>query len=218
MVKQCSRTALADGWGGSMVASDISDILFGTPSPVLAGVDMGCLDEKQVNIIVNGHEPNLFESIIASVNDPKLLKEAEKAGAEGINILGMCCSGAEVLSRHGVPHAGNFMSTEAVLITGAVDCMSVDVQCIMPALAPLAECYGTKFFTTPQQVARLGHGGRAGTAAIGGRVPDLFRVRFDRHDSARRAGAQRRRHIPCARRWSCTGSRGARPRPCERAC
>jgi carbon-monoxide dehydrogenase catalytic subunit len=148
MTKQCSRTALSDGWGGSMVATEISDILFGTPSPVLAGVDMGCLDEKQVNIIVHGHEPNMFESMIASVNDPKLLKEAEKAGAEGINILGMCCSGAEVLSRHGVPHAGNFMSTETILITGAVDAMAVDVQCIKQGLAPLAECYGTKLFTT----------------------------------------------------------------------
>jgi carbon-monoxide dehydrogenase catalytic subunit len=147
-MKQCSRTALSDGWGGSMVATEISDILFGTPSPVLAGVDMGCLDEKQVNIIVHGHEPNMFESMIASVNDPKLLKEAEKAGAEGLNLLGMCCSGAEVLSRHGVPHAGNFMSTETVLITGAVDAMAVDVQCIKQGLAPLAECYGTKFFTT----------------------------------------------------------------------
>jgi len=146
--KQCSRTALSDGWGGSMVATEISDILFGTPSPVLAGVDMGCLDEKQVNIIVHGHEPNMFESMIASVNDPKLLKEAEKAGAEGLNLLGMCCSGAEVLSRHGVPHAGNFMSTETVLVTGAVDAMAVDVQCIKQGLAPVAECYGTKLFTT----------------------------------------------------------------------
>ena len=148
MVKQCSRTALADGWGGSMVATEISDILFGTPSPVLAGVDMGCLDEKQVNIIVHGHEPNMFESMIASVNDPKLLDEAKGVGAEGINLLGMCCSGAEVLSRHGVPHAGNFMSTETVLITGAVDAMAVDVQCIKQGLAPLADCYGTKLFTT----------------------------------------------------------------------
>jgi carbon-monoxide dehydrogenase catalytic subunit len=147
-MKQCSRTALSDGWGGSMVATEISDILFGTPSPVLAGVDMGCLDEKQVNIIVHGHEPNMFESMIASVNDPKLLKEAEKAGAEGLNLLGMCCSGAEVLSRHGVPHAGNFMSTETVLVTGAVDAMAVDVQCIKQGLAPVAECYGTKLFTT----------------------------------------------------------------------
>jgi carbon-monoxide dehydrogenase catalytic subunit len=148
MVTQCSRTALADGWGGSMVATEICDILFGTPTPVLAGVDMGVLDEKQVNIIIHGHEPNLFESIIASANDPKLLKEAETAGAEGINIVGMCCSGLEVLSRHGIPHAGNFMSVESALITGAVDAMGVDVQCIMPALAPLSECYGTRFFTT----------------------------------------------------------------------
>ena len=148
MVKQCSRCALSDGWGGSMVATEISDILFGTPNPVLAAVDMGCLDEKQVNVIVHGHEPNMFESMIASVSDPKLIDEAKGAGAEGINLLGMCCSGAEVLSRHGVPHAGNFMSTETILITGAVDAMAVDVQCIKQGLAPLADCYGTKLFTT----------------------------------------------------------------------
>ncbi len=148
IVKQCSRTALADGWGGSMVGTEISDILFGTPSPIKGDVNMGCLDEKQVNIIIHGHEPNLFESILASVNDPKLIQEAKDAGATGINLLGMCCSGAEMLSRHGIPHAGNFMSTEAVLVTGAVDAMGVDVQCIKQGLAKVAECYDTKLFTT----------------------------------------------------------------------
>ncbi len=148
IVKQCSRTALADGWGGSMVATEISDILFGTPKPHVAGVNMGYLKEDQVNIIVHGHEPNLFESMIASVNDPALVEKAKAAGASGINLLGMCCSGAEVLGRHGIPHAGNFMSTEAVIVTGAVDAMAVDVQCIMQALSNLSECYGTKFFTT----------------------------------------------------------------------
>ena len=43
ITKQCSRTALADGWGGSMVATEISDILFGTPSPVSIEVNMGVL-------------------------------------------------------------------------------------------------------------------------------------------------------------------------------
>jgi anaerobic carbon-monoxide dehydrogenase catalytic subunit len=148
LIQQCSRTALADGWGGSMVATEISDILFGTPKPRVAGVNMGFLKEDQVNIIVHGHEPNLFESMIASTNDAGLLEQAKAAGASGINLLGMCCSGAEVLGRHGVPHAGNFMSTEAVIATGAVDAMAVDVQCIMQALAKLSECYGTKFFTT----------------------------------------------------------------------
>ena len=131
-----------------MVATEISDILYGTPTPVRAEVDMGCLKEDQVNIIIHGHEPNLFESILESVNDPNFVKEAEKAGATGINLVGMCCSGAEMLSRHGIPHAGNFMSTEAVLVTGAVDAMGVDVQCIKQGLVKVAECYGTKLFTT----------------------------------------------------------------------
>jgi carbon-monoxide dehydrogenase catalytic subunit len=148
ITKQCSRTALADGWGGSMVATEISDILFGTPTPVKADVNMGCLKENEVNIIIHGHEPNLFESMLDSVNDPSLIQAAKDAGAEGINLVGMCCSGAEMLSRHGIPHAGNFMSTEAVLITGAVDAMGVDVQCIKQGLGKVADCYGTKLFTT----------------------------------------------------------------------
>jgi carbon-monoxide dehydrogenase catalytic subunit len=148
ITKQCSRTALADGWGGSMVATEISDILFGTPSPVAIEVNMGVLKEDQVNIIVHGHEPNLFESMIESVNEPTLIQAAKAAGAKGINLAGMCCSGAEVLVRHGIPHAGNFMSTETVLVTGAVDAMAVDVQCIKQGLAKVAECYGTQLITT----------------------------------------------------------------------
>ncbi len=148
ITKQCSRTALADGWGGSMVATEISDILFGTPTPVAAEVNMGCLKENEGNIIIHGHEPNLFESMLASVNNPDKIQAAKDAGAEGINLVGMCCSGAEMLSRHGIPHAGNFMSTEAILVTGAVDAMGVDVQCIKQGLAKVAECYGTHLFTT----------------------------------------------------------------------
>jgi carbon-monoxide dehydrogenase catalytic subunit len=148
IAKQCSRTALADGWGGSMVATEISDILFGTPSPISIEVNMGVLKEDYVNVIVHGHEPNLFESMIESCNEESLIEEAKKAGAKGINLAGMCCSGAEVLVRHGIPHAGNFMSTEAVLVTGAVDVMCVDVQCIKQGLAKVAECYGTPLITT----------------------------------------------------------------------
>jgi carbon-monoxide dehydrogenase catalytic subunit len=148
ITKQCSRTALADGWGGSMVATEISDILFGTPSPVSVEVNMGVLKEDQVNIIVHGHEPNLFESMLVSVNEPTLVEEAKKAGAAGINLVGMCCSGLEMFGRHGIPHAGNFMSTETILVTGAVDAMTVDVQCIKQGLAKVAECYGTPLITT----------------------------------------------------------------------
>jgi carbon-monoxide dehydrogenase catalytic subunit len=148
ITKQFSRTALADGWGGSMVATEISDILFGIPTPVSIEVNMGVLKEDQVNIIVHGHEPNLFESMIESVNEPSLIQAAKDAGAKGINLCGMCCSGAEVLVRHGIPHAGNFMSTEAILVTGAVDAMTVDVQCIKQGLVNVADCYETPLITT----------------------------------------------------------------------
>jgi carbon-monoxide dehydrogenase catalytic subunit len=148
VTKQISRTALSDGWGGSMVATEISDILFGTPAPVQADVNMGCLKEDMVNIIVHGHEPNLFESMVVSVNDPAMVQAAQDVGAKGINLVGMCCSGAEMLSRQGVPHAGNFMSTESILVTGAVDAMAVDVQCIKQGLSAVAKCYDSYLFTT----------------------------------------------------------------------
>lgn len=148
ITKGCSRTALADGWGGSMVATEISDILFGTPSPVAVEVNMGVLKEDQVNIIIHGHEPNLFESIVESVNEPTLVQAAKDAGAKGINLVGMCCSGLEMFVRHGIPHAGNFMSTETILVTGAVDAMGVDVQCIKQGLVKVADCYGTPLITT----------------------------------------------------------------------
>jgi len=148
IIQQISRTALVDGWGGSMVATEISDILFGTPSPVSVEVNMGVLKEDHVNIIVHGHEPNLFESMLASVNSPTMIESAKEAGAKGINLAGMCCSGAEVMSRHGVPHAGNFSSTEPIIVTGAVDAMAVDVQCIQQALVEVAKCYDTPLITT----------------------------------------------------------------------
>lgn len=148
ITRQCSRTALADGWGGSMVATELGDILFGTPSPVSVEIDMGVLKEDQVNIIIHGHEPNLFESMVESVNEPTLIETAKKAGAKGINLVGMCCSGLEMFVRHGLPHAGNFMSTEAVLVTGAVDAMAVDIQCIKQGLVRVADCYGTYLITT----------------------------------------------------------------------
>ena len=148
LIKQISRTALADGWGGSMVATELSDIMFGTPSPTLADVNMGVLKEDQVNIIVHGHEPAMFEGMLAAVNDPFYIDEAKSKGAKGINLIGMCCSGAEMMSRHSVPHAGNFGSTEAVVVTGAVDAMVVDIQCIKQGLSEVAKCYDTQLITT----------------------------------------------------------------------
>ncbi len=148
LILQGLRAAIADGWGGSMIATELSDVLFGTPKPIRSEANLGVLKADQVNIIVHGHEPILSEMIVAAARDPELLQLAEKHGATGINVAGICCTGNEVLMRHGIPPAGNFLQQELALATGAVEAMVVDVQCIFPALGTVAGCFHTKFIST----------------------------------------------------------------------
>ncbi len=142
------RTALADGWGGSMLATDISDVLFSSPWPVRAQVNLGVLREDEVNIVVHGHEPSLAEMMVRASREPDLLKKAESLGARGINLAGICCSANEILMRQGLPVAGNFLQQELAIATGAVEMMAVDVQCILPGVGEIAACYHTRMVTT----------------------------------------------------------------------
>jgi len=156
IIMHASRTALADGWGGSMLATELQDILFGTPYPGRGEINLGVLKKDEVNIIVHGHEPILSEMIVAASGDKDLLAEAEKAGAKGINVAGICCTANELLMRHGVPIAGNFLSQELAIATGAVELMAVDVQCVMQGLAEIAKCFHTKLITTADKAKMLG--------------------------------------------------------------
>jgi len=142
------RCALSDGWGGSMIATDVQDIILGGPQPIRGKVNLGVLKENYVNIVVHGHEPILSEMAVKASNDPELIKLAKSLGAEGINLAGICCTANEVLMRHGIPVAGNFLQQELTIVTGAVEVMMVDVQCIMPALQEIASCFHTKLITT----------------------------------------------------------------------
>ena len=142
------RCALGDGWGGSMLATDLSDILFGTPAPVQTDANLGVLSEDSVNIIIHGHEPTLSEMIVAAALDPELVEYARSKGAEGIQLAGICCTANETLMREGIPLAGNFLQQELAILTGAVEAMVVDIQCIMQGLAPLADRFHTELITT----------------------------------------------------------------------
>ncbi|AOY75146.1 anaerobic carbon-monoxide dehydrogenase catalytic subunit [Clostridium formicaceticum] len=148
LVHKGMRASLADGWGGSMIGTEFSDILFGVPVPRETEANLGVLEEDQVNIIVHGHEPSLSEMMVLAAEDPELLQLAKEVGAKGINLSGMCCTANEVTMRHGVKIAGNLNQQELAVLTGAVEAIIVDVQCIFPALAPLTKCYHTKFITT----------------------------------------------------------------------
>jgi carbon-monoxide dehydrogenase catalytic subunit len=145
---QGSRCALADGWGSSMLSTELTDIMFGTPKPRRALVDLGVLDAEQVNISVHGHEPLLAESLCIAAQDPEMIALAKKQGAKGINLVGVCCTGNEILMRRGIPVAAGFIQQEIVLATGAVEAMVVDVQCIMQSVADVASNFHTDIITT----------------------------------------------------------------------
>ena len=148
IVKQCTRASLADGWGGSMMATDLQDVMFGSPTPLQSEANLGIMKEDHVNIIIHGHEPVLSEMIVAASISKEMIDYAQEKGAKGIQLGGICCTANEVLQRHGVPTAGNFLQQELAIITGACDAMVVDIQCVFQNLANVAKCFHTKLITT----------------------------------------------------------------------
>ena len=154
LIKQGTRAALADGWGGSMLATDLQDVLFGTPYPLQSEANLGVMKEDHVNIIIHGHEPVLSEMIVAAAQSKEMVEYAKSKGAKGIQLGGICCTANEILQRHGVPPAGTFLQQELAIITGACDAMVVDIQCIFQNLANVAKCFHTKLITT-HPIARM---------------------------------------------------------------
>jgi anaerobic carbon-monoxide dehydrogenase catalytic subunit len=159
------RTSLADGWGGSLVATELSDVLFGTPQPVMSKVNLGVLDEAKVNIALHGHNPLLSDVIVQAAQDQELVALAEAQGAAGINLVGLCCTGNELQMRRGVPMAGNHLMQELIIMTGALDAMVVDYQCIMPSVTDVARCFHTEVISTADKA----------------RFPGATHISFDPH-------------------------------------
>ncbi|MBU1909142.1 MAG: anaerobic carbon-monoxide dehydrogenase catalytic subunit, partial [Verrucomicrobia bacterium] len=166
IMRQASRAALADGWGGSMIATELQDILFGTPAPIRGKVNLGVLSKDTVNVVVHGHEPVLSEMLVLAARDKELVELAKSKGASGIGLAGICCTANEILIRHGIPIAGNFLQQELAIATGAVDAMVVDVQCIMGSLGELCKGYHTALVTTSAKA----------------RMDGVRYVPFDEHD------------------------------------
>ena len=179
LLRHAFCTSLADGWGGARIGSIVSDILFGSPTPVRSTANLGVLGEKTVNIIVHGHEPALSDMLAVMVDDPEIKAYAKAAGAEGITLAGLCCTANEILMRHGIPVAGNFLQQELAIITGAVEMMVVDVQCCMPSLPLVAKSYHTEVVSTSDMAKTDG----------------ATHLRFDEHDGPGSAKAILKRAI-----------------------
>jgi carbon-monoxide dehydrogenase catalytic subunit len=151
LLLQCLKLGLVDGYAGLSMATDIQDILFGTPKLIKAEANLGTIKSDYINLAVHGHIPLLAEKVLEW--SKKLEPEAIKAGAKGINLVGVCCQANEMAQRHGIAMAAHTMQSELALVTGAMEAMVVDAQCIYPSLAAVASCYHTKLITT--MVARM---------------------------------------------------------------
>ncbi|WP_394924884.1 anaerobic carbon-monoxide dehydrogenase catalytic subunit [uncultured Robinsoniella sp.] len=173
LIRQAFRAGLSDGWGGSMMGTEFSDVLFGTPKPIDTEANLGVMEVENVNIVVHGHDPSLSEMICEYADDPELIAYAKSKGAKGITVSGVCCTSNEVAMRRGIPMAGNFLQQENVVLTGACEAIVVDVQCIFPALGPLSKCFHTKFITT-SPIAQM---------------PDSEFIRFNAHTAGENAKA-----------------------------
>jgi len=191
----CLRTSLSDGWGGSMIATELSDVMFGTPAPNVSKVNLGVLKPECVNIALHGHNPLLSDVIVQAAEDEELVALAKNKGAQGINLVGLCCTGNELQMRKGIPMAGNHLMQELVLLTGALDAMVVDYQCIMPSVVDVAKCFHTEVISTadkakftgathisfdPKRGLEIGREiVRHGVEAYGNRNPERVRIPDD---------------------------------------
>lgn len=161
-----SKVSIADGWGSSLMSTEISDILFGTPEPVKGEVSLSVFDKNKVNLVVHGHEPTLAEMIVNIYDSPEIQEYAEKRGAKGVNIVGLCCTANELLVRHGIPSAGGFLQQELIITSGIIDAIVLDLQCIMPSLTQIAKDFHTKVITTSYKA----------------KLPDAIHINYDKHD------------------------------------
>ncbi len=139
------RVSLGDGWGGSMISADIADILFGTPQPVKTESGFGIFREDEVNLIVIGHETTLAKAIADASSEPDMIEYAMSKGAKGVNL------GSIYGSRDAIPSAGGFTNQELCIMTGLIDAVTVDAQCIMPTLVEVANSFHTKIISTSQK-------------------------------------------------------------------
>ena len=154
LVRQALRVGMSDGWGGSMAGTEMSDILYGTPMPKETEGNLGVLDKEMVNIVCHGHDPAVSEMIVQVAESREMQAFAREQGAKGINIVGLCCTANEIAMRRGIKMAGNFLQQENAILTGVVEAIVVDVQCIFPNIGPVSECFHTKFYTT-SPIARI---------------------------------------------------------------
>jgi carbon-monoxide dehydrogenase catalytic subunit len=150
LILHAAKLGVAD-MASLIISSEFQDVLFGIPRPVQSRIGFNVLDKNKINVVIHGHVPLLSEKLIELSEDDELLNKARALGASGINIVGCCCTGNEVLMRHGIPLVGSNLQQELVIATGLVEAFVVDIQCIYPNIENVAAKFHTKIITTMKE-------------------------------------------------------------------
>lgn len=143
ILKEALKLGIIDGYYGLYLATELEDRHFGKPNKKESLLDLNCIDPNKVNIAIHGHEPMLAEYLVK-----------ESKNYDNLNLIGVCCTGAGLLSKHGIPLAAHFLLQEDIIMTGLIDALVVDIQCVMPSVEALCECYHTKLIST-NEIGRI---------------------------------------------------------------
>ncbi len=145
LAKKGMRLAIATCLACQLPLEIIQDILFGTPKPHEAYVDLGIIDPEYVNIAVNGHEPFVAFALLEYIKREDVQEAARKVGAKGVRIIGSIETGQEMIQRIGDKNfsglVGNWIFQEFLLATGAIDVFATDMNCTLPSLKEYADKY-----------------------------------------------------------------------------
>lgn len=155
IMKQFLRTGVAFAWTSCLGSSIAMDCLYGLPKRRKTMMNLGALKKGFVNIAVHGHSPLLVSEIVRLGQSQEYQEKARRAGADGIQFYGICCSGLSAMYRYGgVIPLSNAVGAELVLGTGALDLWVADVQDVFPSIMEVAKCFRTVVVTTSDS-ARL---------------------------------------------------------------
>lgn len=142
------RLGVSSAYGALAPLELAQDIMFGTPRPHTAKVDLGILDPGYVNVMPNGHMPFVGFALVQVAHKPENQEKARAAGAKGLRIVGSIETGQEMLQRLPVDDVfvgltGNWIVLEYALGTGAVDVLAADMNCTPPHIKEVADQFGT---------------------------------------------------------------------------
>lgn len=168
IAKQILRCGLAFAWSSVMGSAIAMDCLYGPPKRSRITTNLGAIRLETVNLAVHGHSPVLVAAIVKAARRADLISAATSAGAEGIKLYGICCSGHSALAKFGdITPLANAMGAELALATGALDLWVADVQDVFPGIMDVAACFHTRVITTSDSA----------------RLPGAEHIAFDHHHS-----------------------------------